>query len=72
MVVLLLLIIPLLSRGKVSVKVQLYDPKRTKSITTKPILIMKQQQQEDVFTNNGWVLIKKITWNVQVLFPSGD
>lgn len=72
MVVLLLLIIPLFSRGKVSVKVQLYDPSRTKSVTTKPILIMKQQQQEDVFTNNGWVLIKKITWNVQVLFPSGD
>lgn len=71
MVVLLLLIIPLFSRGKVSVKVQLYDPSRTKSVTTKPILIMKQQQ-EDVFTNNGWVLIKKITWNVQVLFPSGD
>lgn len=72
MVVLLLLIIPLLSREKVSVEVQLYDPNRTKPITTKPILIMKQRQQEDVFTNNGRVLIKKITCNVHVLFLSGD
>ena len=33
--------------------------------------LQKSSSQEDVRTNQGWVLIKKIIWNVYILSSSG-
>ena len=33
--------------------------------------LQKISSQEDVCTNHGWVLIKKVTWNVYILSSSG-